>query len=52
MLMNPGKDEFQEDSATEYEKTVHTLNMYFVVKLNEPYERRVPKNDSTGWRDG
>ena len=52
MLMNPGTDEFQEDSATEYEKTVRTLNTYVVTKLNEPYERRVQKNDSTGWRDG
>ena len=51
MLMNPGTDEFQEDSTTEYEKTVRTLNTYFVTKLNELYERRVQKNDSTGWRD-
>ena len=40
-LTNPGTDNFEEDTATEYEKTVHTLNAYFLTKLNEPYERHV-----------
>ena len=40
-LMDPGTDTLKEDTATEYEKTVHTLNVYFVTKLNEPYERHV-----------
>ena len=49
--MDPGTDTLEDDTATEYEKTVHTLNAYFVTKLNEPYERRIQKHDSTGWRD-
>ena len=40
-LTDPGADTFEEDTATEYEKTVCTLNAYFVTKLNEPYERHV-----------
>ena len=40
-LTDPGSDTFEEDTATEYEKTVRTLNAYFVTKLNEPYERHV-----------
>ena len=40
-LTDPGSDTFEEDTATEYEKTVRTLNVYFVTKLNEPYERHV-----------
>ena len=40
-LTDPGTDTFGEDTATEYEKTVRTLNAYFVTKLNEPYERHV-----------
>ena len=40
-LTDPGTDTFWEDTATEYEKTVRTLNAYFVTKLNEPYERHV-----------
>ena len=40
-LMDPGIDTLEDDTATEYEKTVHTLNAYFVTKLNEPYERHV-----------
>ena len=39
-LRDPGPSvEFEEDTATDFEKTVHTLNAYFVSKLNEPYER-------------
>ena len=33
--------EFEEDTATDFEKTVRTLNVYFVTKLNEPYEQHV-----------
>ena len=40
-LTDPGTDTFEEDTATEYEKTVRTLNAYFVTKLNEPYEKHV-----------
>ena len=41
-LTDPGTDSFEEDFATEYyEKTVRTLNAYFVTRLNKPYERRV-----------
>ena len=40
-LTDPGADTFEEDTATEYEKTVRTLNAYFVTKLNESYERHV-----------
>ena len=40
-LMDPGIDTLEDDTAPEYEKTVHTLNAYFVTKLNEPYERHV-----------
>lgn len=43
-LTDPGTDTFGEDTATEYEKTVRTLNAYFVTKLNEPYERHVLKS--------
>ena len=41
MLTDPGTDTFEENTATEYEKTVRTLNVYFVTKLNEPDERHV-----------
>ena len=41
MRTDPGTDTFEENTATEYEKTVRTLNVYFVTKLNEPYERHV-----------
>ena len=41
MLTEPGTDTFDENTATEYEKTVCTLNVYFVTKLNEPYDRHV-----------
>lgn len=41
-LSDPGPSvEFAEDTATDFEKTVRTLNAYFVTKLNEPYERHV-----------
>ena len=40
-LKDTGTDTFEEDTATQYEKTVRTLNAYFVTKLNEPYERHV-----------
>ena len=41
-LRDPGPSvEFEEDTATDLEKTVHNLNAYFVTKLNEPYERHV-----------
>ena len=41
-LSDPGPSvEFEEDTATDFEKTVRTLNAYFVTKLNEPYERHV-----------
>ena len=43
-LSYPGsREEFEEDTATDFEKTVRTftLNAYFVTKLNEPYERHV-----------
>ena len=41
-LNDPGPSvEFEEDTATNLEKMVHTLNMYFVTKLNEPNERHV-----------
>ena len=32
---------FEEDTATEYKKTVRTLNAYFVTNLNEPYDRHL-----------
>ena len=39
VLTDPGPtEEFEEDMATDFEKTVRTLNKYFVTKLNEPYE--------------
>ena len=42
MLTDPGPmEEFEEDTATDFEKTIRTLNAYFVTKLNEPYERHV-----------
>ena len=41
MRTDPGTDTFEENTTTEYEKTVRTLNVYFVTKLNEPYERHV-----------
>ena len=44
-LTDPATDSFEEDSATEYEETVCTLNAYFVTKLNKLYERRVQKHD-------
>ena len=34
-LTDPGTDSFEEDTATECEKTVRTLNAYFVTKLNQ-----------------
>ena len=34
-------EEFEEDTATDFEKAVRTLNAYFVTKLNETYERHV-----------
>ena len=41
-VTDPGPtEEFEEDTATDFEKTVRTLNTYFVSKLNEPYERHV-----------
>ena len=40
-LTDPVTDTFGEDTATKYEKTVRTLDAYFVTKLNEPYERHV-----------
>ena len=41
-LTDPGPtEEFKEDTATDFEETVCTLNEYFVTKLNEPYERHV-----------
>ena len=41
-LTDPGPtEEFEEDTATDFEKAVRTLNAYFVTKLNEPYERHV-----------
>ena len=41
-LTDPGPtEEFEENTATDFEKTVRTLNAYFVTKLNEPYERHV-----------
>ena len=41
-LSDPGPSvEFEEDTATDFEKTVRTFNAYFVTKLNEPYERHV-----------
>ena len=40
-LTDPGTDTFGEDTATEYEKTVRTLDAYFATKLNEPYDRYV-----------
>jgi len=41
-LSDPGPSaEFEEDTATDSEKTVRTLNEYFVTKLTEPYERHV-----------
>lgn len=45
MLTDPGTDSSEEDSATEYEEIFCTLNVYFVTKLNEPYERSVQKHD-------
>ena len=32
---------YEEDTATDFEKTVGTLNAYFATELNEPYERQV-----------
>ena len=44
-LTDPGPtEEFEDDTATDFEKTVCTLNAYFVTKLNEPYERHVFRN--------
>ena len=40
-LQDPGSGEGVEDEATVYEKTVRTLNAYFITKLNEPYERHL-----------
>ena len=39
---DPGlREEFEGDTATDFEKAVRTLNAHFVTKLNEPYERHV-----------
>ena len=41
-LTDPGPtEEFEEDTATDFEETVRILNAYFVTKLNEPYERHM-----------
>ena len=41
-LTDPGlTEEFEEDTVTDFEKTVRTLNVYFATKLNVPYERHV-----------
>ncbi|CAH3025414.1 unnamed protein product, partial [Porites evermanni] len=40
-LKDPSTDTFEEDTATDTYKTVRTLNVYFVTKLNEPYDRHV-----------
>ena len=41
-LSDPGPSVgFEEDTATDFEKTVRTLNAYFVTKLDETYERHV-----------
>ena len=40
-LKDPGPSVEFEDTATNFEKTVRTLNAYFITKLNEPYERHV-----------
>ena len=41
-LTDPGPTEqFQEDTATDFVKTVCTLNAYFVTNLTRPYERYV-----------
>ena len=40
-LSDPGTSVGFEDTATDFEKMVRTLNAYFVTKLNEPYERHV-----------
>ena len=41
-LTDPGlTEEFEEDTATDFEKTVRTVNACFVTMFNEPYERHV-----------
>ena len=45
-------DAFVRDTATQFAKTVRTLNAYFVTKLNEPYERHVFESMAQqGWID-
>ena len=44
-LTDPGPGAgVEEDTATEFDKTLRTLNAYFATKLNEPYERHVFRN--------
>ena len=44
-LTDPGPGAgVEEDAATEFEKTLRTLNAYFATKRNEPYERHVFRN--------
>ena len=38
------RKEFEGDTATDFEKGVRTLHALFVTKLNEPYERHVPRS--------
>lgn len=52
MLNDPGlMKEFEEGTATNFEKVVHTLNAYFVAKLSEPYERHVFRSMAQQERD-
>ena len=51
MLTDPGTDTFEENTTTEFKKTVRTLNAYFVTKLNEPYERHVFRSMTEQDRD-
>ena len=38
-LNDPGqREEFEQDTATDFEKAVRTLNACFVTMLNVPYE--------------
>ena len=51
-LTDPGPtEEFEENTATDFEKTVLTLNAYFVTKLNEPYERHVFRSMAQQYRE-
>ena len=38
------RQEFEGDTATDFEKAVRTLHPHFVTKLNEPYERHVSRS--------